>query len=144
MGVTIRSYQERLELSDLHEGVRCVAERSLPISVKESRGFFVITTKAGDYLVDPLTGEIYPANEMQHAYELNEASYRYLAKLFGENKIVASPVLEPTVDNPTGSYWQVETPTGILTATAGDRIVRCGQDMLEITVVPKNTPIPVL
>jgi hypothetical protein len=142
MSISIRSYKDGIELNDLYEGVRCVAERSAPISLKESHGFFVITTKAGDYLIDPITGEIYPANEWQHAYEINEASCTYLSKLFGGNKIIASPVLEPTSENPSGSYWQVVTPTGVMTAVAGDRIVRCGIYGLEITVVPKGEPLP--
>lgn len=37
------------------------------------------------------------------------------------NEVVASPVLEPTEDNPSGSYWQIQNSTnGTKTAVKGD------------------------
>jgi hypothetical protein len=143
MSIAIRAHGERLELSDLYEGIVLKAERTCPVTIKESAGFLIIKTLAGDYLVDPLTGEIYPSNELTKAYTINENNAAYLAKLFGENRVVASPVLEPDESNPRGVYWQIATPTGWVPASPGDRIVRCGLEMLELAVVPKDAPLPV-
>jgi hypothetical protein len=142
MSIEIRAHGELLELSGLHEGIVLHAERTRSVTVKEASGFLVIRTVAGDYLVDPLTGEIYPSNEMARAYTINESNAGYLAKLFGENRVVPSPVLEPDSSNPRGVYWQIMTPTGWMSASPGDQIVRCGHENLEITVVRKGETQP--
>lgn len=43
---------------------------------------------------------------------------------WSEKNVVASPVLEPTPDNPTGAYLQVKTLEGVMTAGVGDWIIR--------------------
>jgi len=58
-----------------------------------------------------------------------------------EGKITESSVLEPTNDNPSGLYLQIETLEGIMTATPGDWIIRgvkgelypCKPDIFEMT-----------
>ena len=39
-------------------------------------------------------------------------------------KVYCSPVLERTKDNPTGSYLQIETLAGLVTAIVGDFILK--------------------
>jgi len=46
-------------------------------------------------------------------------------KNWSGGKVYSSPVLEPTKDNPTGHYLQIETLEGIMTAIIGDWII-CG------------------
>lgn len=48
----------------------------------------------------------------------------YSIERWSENKVVTSPILEPTPDNPTGAYLQVKTLEGIMTAGVGDWIIR--------------------
>lgn len=43
---------------------------------------------------------------------------------WSDHRVVASPVLEPTDDNPSGSYLQIATLEGTMTAIAGDWIIR--------------------
>ena len=43
---------------------------------------------------------------------------------WSENKVIESPVLEPTEDNPSGTYLQIETLEGWMTAIVGDWIIR--------------------
>ena len=55
-----------------------------------------------------------------------------------------SPVLEPTEDNPDGSYLQIKTLEGIMTAIPGDYIIKgvkgefypCKPDIFELTYEP--------
>jgi hypothetical protein len=56
-------------------------------------------------------------------------------------KVYASPVLEPTKDNPSGLYWQIDTLEGVMTAIPGDFIIKgikgefypCKPDVFEKT-----------
>jgi len=55
--------------------------------------------------------------------------------------VFASPVLEPTTDNPSGVYVQIETLEGTMTADVGDWIIKgvagefypCKPDIFEAT-----------
>lgn len=49
---------------------------------------------------------------------------RYGLKDWSRGKIVPSPVLEPTPDNPSGYYVQIYNSKGIETAGEGDYIIR--------------------
>ena len=40
------------------------------------------------------------------------------------NKVYPSPVLEPTEQNPSGVYWQIDTLEGVMTAIPGDYIIK--------------------
>ena len=56
-------------------------------------------------------------------------------------KVVESPVLEPTQNNPTGAYLQIKTLEGMMTAIVGDWIIKgvqsefypCKPDIFELT-----------
>ncbi len=60
---------------------------------------------------------------------------------WSENKVIESPVLEPTKDNPTGCYLQIYTLEGIHTAIVRDWIIKgvkgefypCKPDIFEMT-----------
>lgn len=63
--------------------------------------------------------------------------------------VYSSPVLEPTNENPTGSYLQIKTLEGIMTAIVGDWIIKgiknefypCKNDIFLMTydvVIPKD------
>jgi hypothetical protein len=60
---------------------------------------------------------------------------------WSKGKVIVSPVLEPTEDNPTGSYLQVETLEGVMTAIIDDWIIKgikgefylCKPDIFEAT-----------
>lgn len=39
-------------------------------------------------------------------------------------KVYPSPVLEPTEDNLSGVYWQIDTLEGVMTAIPGDFIIK--------------------
>jgi len=43
---------------------------------------------------------------------------------WSEGKVIASPVLEPTDDNPTGAYLQIETLEGTMTAIVSDWVIK--------------------
>ena len=43
---------------------------------------------------------------------------------WSEGKVYPSPVLEPTEDNPSGVYWQIDTLEGVMTAISGDFIIK--------------------
>ena len=43
---------------------------------------------------------------------------------WSSGKVYGSPVLEPTKANPTGSYLQIATLEGTMTAIVGDWIIR--------------------
>jgi len=58
------------------------------------------------------------------AMEINNRSELDVRKWAGFAVVYPSPVLEPTDDNPSGTYWQVKTLEGIMTCIAGDFIVR--------------------
>jgi len=45
-------------------------------------------------------------------------------QLWGEGHIVSSPVCEPTIENPTGSYLQIYNPYRNLTAIVGQWVVK--------------------
>lgn len=55
--------------------------------------------------------------------------------------VYTSPVLEPTENNPSGSYLQIKTLEGIMTAIVGDWIIKgvkgefypCKPDIFEMT-----------
>lgn len=38
--------------------------------------------------------------------------------------VYSSPVLEPTENNPTGSYLQIKTLEGVMTAIVGDFVIK--------------------
>ena len=60
--------------------------------------------------------------------------------------IKESPVLEPTANNPTGSYLQISTLEGVMTAIVGDWIIKgvkgefypCKPDIFEATYEPAD------
>jgi len=60
---------------------------------------------------------------------------------WSSDKVIESPVLEPTQDNPTGEYLQIDTLEGWMTAIVGDWIIRgvkgefypCKPDIFEAT-----------
>ena len=64
-----------------------------------------------------------------------------IIELWSGGKVIPSPVLEPTHDNPTGAYLQVVTLEGVMTVNMGDWIIRgvagefypCKPDIFERT-----------
>lgn len=62
----------------------------------------------------------------------------------GSITIIPSPVLEPTDDNPTGSYLQIKTREGLKIAIVGDWIIKgiqgefypCRPDIFSATYEP--------
>lgn len=60
---------------------------------------------------------------------------------WSDNRVYVSPVLEPSKDNPTGNYLQIETLEGVMTAIVGDWIIKgikgefypCKPDIFEAT-----------
>jgi|WetSurMetagenome_2_1015567.scaffolds.fasta_scaffold00725_17 hypothetical protein len=62
-------------------------------------------------------------------------------KNWSEGKVYSSPVLEPTKDNISGIYWQIDTLEGTITAISGDFIIKvikndfylCKPDIFEKT-----------
>ena len=60
---------------------------------------------------------------------------------WSNRKVYCSPVLEPTENNPTGSYLQINTLEGVMTAIVGDFIIKgingefypCKPDIFEKT-----------
>ena len=65
----------------------------------------------------------------------------YKMKDWSDGKVYPSPVLEPTNDNPSGSYLQIDTLEEIMTAIVGDWIIKgikgefypCKPDIFEQT-----------
>jgi hypothetical protein len=65
-------------------------------------------------------------------------------RVWSSDAVIASPVLEPTEDNPTGSYLQIKTLEGVMTAIVGDWIIKgvkgefypCKPDIFEATYDP--------
>lgn len=63
---------------------------------------------------------------------------------WSNNKVISSPVLEPTKENPTGDYLQIETLEGTMTAIVRDFIIRgikgeyypCKPDIFNATYEP--------
>jgi len=63
---------------------------------------------------------------------------------WSNRKVIESPVLEPTKDNPTGAYLQIATLEGCMTAIVGDWIIKgikgefypCKPDIFEATYEP--------
>lgn len=63
---------------------------------------------------------------------------------WSDRKVYASPVCEPTDDNPSGVYWQIDTLEGTMIAIAGDWIIKgvngefypCKPDIFEKTYEP--------
>lgn len=61
-------------------------------------------------------------------------------------KVVESPVLEPSDDDPIGCYVQVYKPDGVMIGVTGDYIIRgikgefypCKPDIFELTYEPIN------
>lgn len=61
--------------------------------------------------------------------------------LWSNHAVIESPILEPTKDNPSGRYVQVETLEGVITGNVGDYIIRgisgefypCKPDIFEKT-----------
>jgi hypothetical protein len=63
------------------------------------------------------------------AYIYTTDKERFL-KEWSNGKIYASPVLEPTEDNPRGYYVQIETKNGIITAIPCDYIAKINGDFV--------------
>ncbi|MGL4977020.1 MAG: hypothetical protein ACRC5G_03310 [Cetobacterium sp.] len=68
---------------------------------------------------------------------------------WSDDMVYPSPIVEPTVDNPTGDYLQIKTLEGVMTAIVGDWIIKgvksefypCKNDIFLMTydvVVPKD------
>jgi len=60
---------------------------------------------------------------------------------WSDGKIIASPVLEPSITNTTGNYLQIQTLEGCMIAEPGDWIIKgingefspCKPDIFEMT-----------
>ena len=48
----------------------------------------------------------------------------WVLKQWSDGAVYASPVLEPTEDNPTGEYVQIKTLEGVMTGIVGDYIIK--------------------
>lgn len=48
----------------------------------------------------------------------------WLIEQWSNKKVIGSPVLEPSTDDPRGSYLQIHTLEGIMTAISGDWIIK--------------------
>ena len=48
----------------------------------------------------------------------------WVLKQWSDGAVYASPVLEPTEDNPTGEYVQIKTLEGVMTGRVGDYIIK--------------------
>jgi len=57
------------------------------------------------------------------AAELTEKTEFDIRQWAGD-KVYPSPVLEPTDQNPSGVYWQIDTLEGVMTAIPGDYIIK--------------------
>lgn len=65
----------------------------------------------------------------------------YEISKWSNNLVYSSPVLEPTENNPSGSYLQIKTLEGVMTAIVGDWIIKgvngefypCKPDIFEKT-----------
>lgn len=65
-------------------------------------------------------------------------------KNWSDGKVYSSPVLEPSDDNPSGIYWQIDTLEGVMTAISGDYIIKgvkgefypCKPDIFKATYEP--------
>ncbi|HEY5973805.1 MAG TPA: hypothetical protein VIU41_03605, partial [Geobacteraceae bacterium] len=63
---------------------------------------------------------------------------------WSDRRVIPSPVLEPSPDNPSGSYLQVHTLEGIMIGNPGDWIIKgikgefypCKPDIFEATYEP--------
>jgi hypothetical protein len=75
------------------------------------------------------------------AMQINEKTERDVY-VWSDGNVFASPVLEPTTDNPRGAYWQIITLLGsVMTAIPNDYIIRgvngefypCKKDIFEKT-----------
>lgn len=74
------------------------------------------------------------------AIQINEQSSDDVY-VWSDGNVIASPVLEPTTDNPKGVYWQVKTLEGVMIAKPNDYIIRgvegefypCRKDIFEKT-----------
>ena len=74
------------------------------------------------------------------AFQISEQTESEIIK-WSQGKVYASPILEPTDNNPKGVYWQIDTLEGIMTAITGDYIIKgvkgefypCKADIFELT-----------
>ena len=74
------------------------------------------------------------------AFQINRLTEFDICK-WAKGAVYASPVLEPTEENPQGVYWQIKTIDSIATAITGDWICRgikgefypCKPDIFEAT-----------
>lgn len=81
------------------------------------------------------------------AYQISEQT-EFEIKKWSEGKVYASPVLEPSENNPKGCYWQISTLEGIMTAIPGDFIIKgvqgefypCKPDIFEKTYELVGSP----
>ncbi len=48
----------------------------------------------------------------------------YDLQRWSNGEVMQSPILEPTKDNPKGSYLQINTLEGVMTAVPGDWIIK--------------------
>jgi hypothetical protein len=56
--------------------------------------------------------------------ELYTGENGYQIQRWSDNAAMPSPVLEPSADNPKGSYLQIKTLEGVMIGNPGDYIIR--------------------
>jgi len=74
------------------------------------------------------------------AFQISEQTEHEIKKWSG-GAVFASPVLEPSDNNPRGVYWQIRTLEGVMTAIPNDWIIKgvkgelypCKPDIFELT-----------
>jgi hypothetical protein len=57
------------------------------------------------------------------AMQITEQSENEI-RIWSNGQVYASPVLEPSDDNPKGCYWQIKTLEGVMTANPNDWIIK--------------------
>jgi hypothetical protein len=97
------------------------------LRIEDQHGTLLLSIMRGNtvvsrYRMDPTFGSIELASNGQKSFVIDESTVHILRNLLGHNRIVPSPVLEPTADNPSGVYYQIMTQTGLKTAVPGDCI----------------------
>lgn len=79
------------------------------------------------------------------AIQISEQSENEI-RIWSNGQVYASPILEPSEDNPKGCYWQIKTLEGVMTASPMDWIIKgvngefypCKPDIFEKTYEPVN------
>lgn len=57
------------------------------------------------------------------ARQLNEQTYQDINN-WSNGAVYSSPIVEPSEDNPSGVYWQVNTKKGVMVASLNDFIIK--------------------